>query len=178
MEKNKIAFIGRSNVGKSSLINYLLGQNLAKTSKHPGKTRDQNSFSFNSKFDLVDMPGYGYAAVHGKKREIWDEKMLNLFFEDPFFNGLFVLIDSSISPLKIDKDFLHWLVENGVLFSVIFTKTDKAKASELSKNLKNWREFINLLTNQHGAATTFQVSSMAKKGGAEIKKFIEEIEVK
>jgi GTP-binding protein len=177
MPKYKLAFIGRSNVGKSSLINYLLGQNLAKTSKHPGKTRKHDLYSYNTKFDFVDMPGYGYAAVDGKKREIWDKIMLELFFEDSLFQHLFVLIDSSISPVKIDKDFLSWLVEHKIFFSVIFTKIDKAKAKEFSSNIAEWTKYINLLFNVHGAPKTFQVSALNKKGGAEIKAFIQQFKV-
>lgn len=177
MPKYKLAFIGRSNVGKSSLINYLLGQKLAKTSKHPGKTRKHDLFPYNTKFDFVDMPGYGYAAVDGKKREIWDQIMVDLFFKDSLFKHLFVLIDSSIPPVKIDKDFLSWLVENRIFFSVIFTKIDKAKAKEFSSNVAEWTKFINLLHNSHGAPKIFQVSALNKKGGSDIKAFIQEFKI-
>ena len=172
MSKPKIAFIGRSNVGKSTLINYLLGQKLAKTSKHPGKTRKHDLFPYSTKIDFVDMPGYGYAAVDGKKREIWDEKMLELFFEDTWFRHLFLLIDSSIKPVKIDQEFVRWLVQHKIHFSIIFTKIDKAKAKEFAAVIKEWTGFINLLFNVHGSPRFFQVSGELKKGGAEVKEFL------
>jgi len=173
MIKYKIAFIGRSNVGKSSLINFLLGTAIAKTSKHPGKTRKHDLFSYNTKFDLVDMPGYGFAKVEGIKRQIWDKIMQELFFDDPLFKHLFVLIDSSIKPIKIDQEFLTWLTESNIYFSVIFTKIDKAKSKELKENLEWWKNFIGLLPNNFGAANTFLASSFLKKGKGEIKAFIE-----
>jgi len=173
MSKSKIAFIGRSNVGKSSLINFLLGQNVAKTSKHPGKTRDHNLYDYNSKFDLLDMPGYGFARVEGIKRQIWDEKMQNLFFNDPDLRHVFVLIDSSIKPMKIDQEFLTYLTENDIYFSIIFTKTDKAKTRELQTNLANWQSFINLLPSSFGTVKTILASSFLKTGKGEIKEFIQ-----
>lgn len=176
MLKYKIAFIGRSNVGKSSLINYLLNNNVAKTSKHPGKTRKHDLFSFNTRFDLVDMPGYGFARVEGIKRQIWDEKMQELFFKDPLFKHLFVLIDSSIKPMKIDQEFLTWLIENQIYFSVILTKVDKAKARELATNVASWTNFISLLPNDFGAANIFKASSFLKQGKGDIKQFIEKLQ--
>lgn len=173
--KYKIAFVGRSNVGKSSLINYLLGQKLAKTSKHPGKTRKHDLFPFSTKVDLVDMPGYGYAAVDGKKREIWDQIMIQLFFEDPLFKHLFVLIDSSINPVKIDKEFITWLTEHKIHFSIIFTKIDKAKTKETVAIIAEWSKFINLIPNSFGAPKYFQVSALNKKGGFEIKDFVQKM---
>lgn len=175
MTKYKIAFIGRSNVGKSSLINYLLARGLAKTSKHPGKTRDHNIFSYNTKFDLVDMPGYGFAKVEGVKRQIWDTKMQHLFFEDQFLRHVFVLIDSSIKPMKIDQEFLEYLITNDLHFSVIFTKTDKAKTMELKSNLASWYSFISLLPATFGPIKTFLASSFLQKGKGEIKQYIESL---
>jgi len=171
--KKKIAFIGRSNVGKSSLINYLLSSNVAKTSKHPGKTRKHDSYSFNEDFDLVDMPGYGYAAVRGEKRAFWDEIMLELFFSDAAFRHLFVLIDSSIKPLKIDKEFLSWLLENRIAHSIIFTKIDKANAKELASNLGSWNDFTEALYSKNKIPQALQVSSFLKKGKEEIREFIQ-----
>lgn len=175
IQKKKIAFIGRSNVGKSSLINYLLSNNVAKTSKHPGKTRDHGVYAFDESFDLVDMPGYGYSAVRGEKRAIWDEKMLKLFFEDGAFRHLFLLIDSSIKPMKIDKDFLAWLLKNRIAHSVIFTKIDKANTKELADNLALWTEFMEILYQKNGVPKLLQVSSFLKKGREEVREFISSI---
>jgi GTP-binding protein len=176
--KYKVALIGRSNVGKSSLINYILGRQIAKTSKHPGKTRKHDLFNYNKTIDLVDMPGYGYASVHGTKRAVWDEIMIGLFFKDPLFRHLLVLIDSSIPPMKIDQEFLTWLVENQVSFSIVFTKVDKATAKELASNIKDTTTFVNLLPSIYGVPRYFQVSAEKKKGAGEIIDFLNGMQFK
>lgn len=130
------AFIGRSNVGKSSLINMLTGRkSLAMTSSTPGKTMLINHFFINEQWYLVDLPGYGYAK-RGKKEV---EKLQNLIsyyvLERRQLTCLFVLIDSRLSPQQIDLDFIHFLGENGVPFGLIFTKADKPKTNELKNNV-------------------------------------------
>ena len=130
------AFIGRSNVGKSSLINMLTGRKaLAMTSSTPGKTMLINHFIINNEWYLVDLPGYGYAKRG--KREM--EKLKNLIshyvLEREQLTCLFVLIDSRLKPQKIDLEFIRFLGENGVPFGIVFTKADKSKIAELRKNV-------------------------------------------
>lgn len=130
------AFIGRSNVGKSSLINMLTRhKGLAMTSATPGKTLLINHYLINKEWYLVDLPGYGYAK-RGKKEM---EKLRNLIShyvcEREQLTCLFVLIDSRLTPQKIDLEFIEWLGEEGVPFGIIFTKADKNKQGELRKNV-------------------------------------------
>jgi GTP-binding protein len=167
--KSKIAFIGRSNVGKSSLINYLLEKKVALTSKHPGKTRKHDIFPFSTKIDFVDMPGYGYAKARGEKRLVWDKILLELFFEDEALQQIMVLIDSSISPMKIDQDFVAWLHDHKLPFAIIFTKIDKEKLSEISKIQQEWKKYLDSLSYD---IVTFGVSAENKKGAGEIRKYI------
>lgn len=144
------AFIGRSNVGKSSLINMLTqNRNLAKTSQKPGKTILINYFSINDgEFYIVDLPGYGYAARGKEQRAQFREMIENYILHRKQMALLFVLIDIRHEPQKIDLEFLNWLGENGVPFAIVFTKADKlgvnagiTKVEEYKKVLlKNWEE--------------------------------------
>ena len=137
--KSEFAFIGRSNVGKSSLINYLCGNsNLSKTSKTPGKTRLINHFLINEGFYFVDLPGYGYAKTSKENREKWGQFIEDYFQNRPQLKVIFTLIDASISPQKIDIQFLSWLMQTGLPFEIIFTKIDKAKINETNKNIKDF----------------------------------------
>ncbi|MBC7472130.1 MAG: ribosome biogenesis GTP-binding protein YsxC [candidate division SR1 bacterium] len=167
----KAAFIGRSNVGKSSLINFLLNQNVAKTSKHPGKTREHTLFRYSDKLNFLDMPGYGYAKVRKERRNQWDQDLLKLFFEDSLLQHVFVLIDISIEPMKIDQDFADWLVEHQIPYSVVFTKTDKAKQQDKAKNLNEWNEYLETLRHPYELGI-FQVSVHKKQGAGELRNFI------
>jgi GTP-binding protein len=170
----KAAFIGRSNVGKSSLINYLLGHKIAKTSKHPGKTRKISLFRFNDYLNFADMPGYGYAVVAKARRYEWNENLLKFFFEDGLLRQVFVLIDSSISPMVIDKDFVSWLQENNIPHSIIFTKSDKAKQSDKTKTLNEWRIYLDTLEYQK-KLELFEVSVKDKKGSGKLKDYLNTI---
>ena len=135
------AFIGRSNVGKSSLINTLCEKKgLAKTSSTPGKTQLINHFLINEKWYLCDLPGYGYAKVSKKSREEWSKMIKGYILNRKNLLNTFVLIDSRLKPQKIDIDFMIFLGENGVPFSIIFTKTDKLKQKELSLNVKTYEK--------------------------------------
>lgn len=165
------AFIGRSNVGKSSLINMLTGNGkLAKTSSTPGKTQLINHFLINEKWYLVDLPGYGYAKVSKKDRAKF-RLMINAFIKKSSnLLGTFVLIDSRIPPQKSDLEFMEWLGNNGIPFCMIFTKLDKISSSQYNKNLlvykkemeKVWEEF----------PTFFSSSSKNESGKADILNFI------
>ncbi len=145
----EIAFIGRSNVGKSSLINMLCNaRKLAMTSSSPGKTRLVNHFLINGKWYIVDLPGYGYAKASMKERQALDGMINDYLLHSEELLLLFVLIDSRHDMMKIDIDFINRLGENGIPFSLIFTKGDKlgsvALATQIEKNrqtlLESWEE--------------------------------------
>ena len=172
--KPEYAFIGRSNVGKSSLINMLTGRKkLAMTSATPGKTLLINHFSINNEWYLVDLPGYGYAK-RGKKEM---EKLRNLIeyyvLERKELTCLFVLIDSRLTPQRIDLEFIQWLGEEGVPFALIFTKADKSKTTELRKNVDG---FLNELRNEWEELPPHFVTSSAQgRGRDEVLDYIEQI---
>lgn len=131
------AFIGRSNVGKSSLINMLTNHNgLAKTSSMPGKTMLINHFRINDDWYLVDLPGYGYAKRSKKEQDKLVEMIRNYVLYREQMLNLFVLIDSRHKPQRIDMEFIEWLGENGIPFSIVFTKADKLSRSQLHSNVK------------------------------------------
>ena len=172
--KPEYAFIGRSNVGKSSLINMLTGRKkLAMTSATPGKTLLINHFSINNEWYLVDLPGFGYAK-RGKKEM---EKLRNLIeyyvLERKELTCLFVLIDSRLTPQRIDLEFIQWLGEEGVPFALIFTKADKSKTTELRKNVDG---FLNELRKEWEELPPHFVTSSAQgRGRDEVLDYIEQI---
>ena len=131
----EFAFIGRSNVGKSSLINMLCNQaGLAKVSSSPGHTRLINFFVVNEDWCLVDLPGYGYARAPKSERNRFNDFVADYLEFREGLTHVFVLIDSRHDPQKIDIDFVTWLVEKAVPFSLIFTKSDKLKPSKVAAN--------------------------------------------
>ena len=131
------AFIGRSNVGKSSLINMLTGvKGLAKTSGRPGKTQLINHFLINNEWYLVDLPGYGYARTSKSSRDAWGAMMRDYFLHREELTNTYVLVDSRLKPQRIDLDFIEFLGQNGVPLTVVFTKTDKEKQREVMGNIK------------------------------------------
>ncbi|SNR66453.1 GTP-binding protein [Lutibacter agarilyticus] len=131
------AFIGRSNVGKSSLINMITDRNkLAKTSGRPGKTQLINHFKINNEWFLVDLPGYGYAKVSKSIKKTFQSFIKQYFLNREQLICTFVLIDSRLEPQKIDLEFMEFLGENGIPFCIIFTKADKLKLNELNKNIQ------------------------------------------
>ena len=137
-DKPEYAFIGRSNVGKSSLINKLTQhKNLAKTSAKPGKTLLINHFFINKEWYLVDLPGYGYAKIGKESREKLEKMIKGYVLQRKELVNLFVLIDVRHEPQKIDMEFIEFLGVNGVPFSIVFTKADKLTIEELKKNLEN-----------------------------------------
>lgn len=137
------AFIGRSNVGKSSLINMLTGvKGLAKTSGRPGKTQLINHFLINNEWYLVDLPGYGYARTSKTSREKWSTMMRNYFLHREALTNVYVLIDSRIPPQRIDLEFITFLGTNGIPLSIVFTKTDKEKQREVMTNIKAMKKAL------------------------------------
>ena len=133
----EFAFIGRSNVGKSSLINMLTrAEGLAKVSRVPGKTRLINFFTINNTWSLVDLPGYGYAKVGRKQRSSFSAFVAEYLQRRPNLLGTFVLIDVRLSPQKLDLEFLHWMVGCGLPFVIAFTKADKLTEKAAQKNIE------------------------------------------
>lgn len=168
------AFIGRSNVGKSSLINMLTNKKgLAMTSSTPGKTQLINHFSINEEWYLVDLPGYGYAQRGKKGRDKIEEIIRSYIEKRDFLTCLFVLIDCRHEAQKIDLEFMEYLGENGIPFSIVFTKTDKISNSKLNENIDKYK--TQLLESWEELPLLFFTSSEQKKGKEEILDYIEEI---
>lgn len=137
--RHEYAFIGRSNVGKSSLINMLTGRkSLAMTSATPGKTMLINHFLINDSWYIVDLPGYGYAKRDKKSRERLENMIKGYILNRAQMTNLFVLIDSRHEPQKIDMEFIEWLGENAVPFSLVFTKIDKLGREAARRNIQNY----------------------------------------
>jgi GTP-binding protein len=131
----EFGFWGRSNVGKSSLINYLCSRkDLARTSSTPGKTREFNVYKIDNAFQIMDLPGYGYARVSKTRKELWDKEIQKYLINRKNMVLLFLLIDISIEPQKIDIQKINWLGEKGIPFYVLFTKSDKCKAAERKRH--------------------------------------------
>ena len=166
------AFIGRSNVGKSSLINMLTGRkSLAKTSGKPGKTQLINHFKINDNWFLVDLPGYGYAKVSKKDRSIFAKFIYEYLEKRQNLICTFVLVDSRHDPQKIDMLFMEWLGENQIPFVIVFTKMDKLSSSQLNKNMTKYKS--EMLKTWEEIPQTFRSSAESGLGKAEILKFIE-----
>lgn len=168
------AFIGRSNVGKSSLINMLTNQpKLAMTSATPGKTLLINHFLINKEWYLVDLPGYGYAQ-RGKKMMEKIQKLIEFYvLEREQMTCLFVLVDSRLEPQKIDLEFIEWLGENGIPFAIVFTKADK---QNVGKTKANVTRYLETLRQQWEELPPYFVTSSEKKTGRqELLDYIEEI---
>ena len=168
----EFAFIGRSNVGKSSLINMLTQRkNLAKTSGKPGKTQTINHFLINKTWYLVDLPGYGYAAVSKKLRKGWSQMIEEYLLNRKNLHALFVLIDARLDPQPIDMEFIQWAGEAAIPLCLILTKTDKITKNELARNRK---KLEHKLTEAWAELPPMIISSATEKTGREaIIQFIE-----
>ena len=168
------AFIGRSNVGKSSLINMLTGKGkLAKTSATPGKTILINHFVINGEWYLVDLPGYGYAKRSKKDTEKFEHMITTYILDREQMTNLFLLIDVRHEPQQIDLEFMEWLGENGVPFSIVFTKADKVSKAKLNGNVMHY--LTELKKQWEELPPYFITSSETKAGREEILNYIEEI---
>ena len=168
------AFIGRSNVGKSSLINMLVQKKgLAKTSATPGKTISINHFVINDEWYIVDLPGYGYAKRSKAQREEW-QKTLNRYLKTrQNLIITFVLVDARIAPQKNDVEFMQYLGENQIPFAVVFTKIDKLSATKAESNIQEYKDF--LLQEWEELPPIFVTSSENGTGRDEILNFVEDL---
>ncbi|MFA7686757.1 MAG: ribosome biogenesis GTP-binding protein YihA/YsxC [Moheibacter sp.] len=170
-DKPEYAFIGRSNVGKSSLINMLAEKkDLAKTSGTPGKTQLLNIFLMNETWYLTDLPGYGYARVSKTKRGEFQKMITNYLLNRKNLVNTFVLIDCRIPPQKIDLEFMEWLGENQVPFSMVFTKIDKISSAALQKSLLHYKK--EMLKTWESMPQVFTSSATGKIGRLELLNYI------
>jgi GTP-binding protein len=176
-DKPEYAFIGRSNVGKSSLLNMLTNKKrLAKISETPGKTQLINHFLIDEAWYLVDLPGYGYARAPKPEREKWEKLFRQYILQRMNLCCLFVLIDIRHEALKSDLDFMKWLGENHVPFAVIFTKSDKLKPEEIEQSVQ---KYLNVMTETwEPLPTHFITSSVDFRGKKEILDFIGDVNKK
>ncbi|MBQ8335936.1 MAG: YihA family ribosome biogenesis GTP-binding protein [Bacteroidaceae bacterium] len=172
--KPEYAFIGRSNVGKSSLINMLTGNNkLAMTSSTPGKTLLINHFIVNNEWYLVDLPGYGYSKRSKTQNEQLKRIISSYVLNREAMTLLFVLLDCRHEPQKIDLEFIQWLGENGVPFSIIFTKADKLTRSALAANVNAYKN--RLLEEWEELPPVFVTSSETALGREEVLQYINSV---
>lgn len=168
------AFIGRSNVGKSSLINMLMQRkNLAKTSGRPGKTQLINHFLINKNWHLVDLPGYGYAKVSKKSKKTFQKFITEYFLKREQLVMGFVLVDCRHQPQPIDLEFMEWLGEEQFPFAIIFTKADKLKPKALERNIKEYQE--KMLETWIEMPQYFVTSSSNAIGREEVLHYIDQI---
>jgi GTP-binding protein len=170
--KPEFAFIGRSNVGKSSLLNTLTNRkNLAKTSNKPGKTQTINHFIINDEWYLVDLPGYGYARVSREKREGFGKIIENYVVKRENLHCLFVLLDSRLEPQRIDQEFIQWVGEKEIPICLVFTKADKLTKNQLNRNMSNYKSALK--KNWDELPTIIITSATSKMGKEDLLSFIE-----
>lgn len=165
------AFIGRSNVGKSSLINLLFGRkDLAYVSKQPGKTQSINYYLGNDSFLLVDLPGYGYARHSKKQRDFWEKMNSDYILLSENLVCVFVLLDANLPLQKIDHAFINWLGEHQIPFAIIFTKSDRSKPGKIQRNIQNTKK--ELLQDWAELPRCFVTSSVSGTGKEELLEYI------
>ena len=167
------AFIGRSNVGKSSLINMLCHKPVAKTSQKPGKTLLINHFLINSEWYLIDLPGYGYARAGKTQREALRRMIERYCLLRAPLVSLFVLIDSRLEPQAIDLEFMQWLGENEIPFAIVFTKIDKLTHRQLTENIETYKQ--TLLEQWEELPPVFLTSAEKAQGGDEVLEYIDSV---
>ncbi|RLD29846.1 MAG: YihA family ribosome biogenesis GTP-binding protein [Bacteroidetes bacterium] len=168
------AFIGRSNVGKSSLINMLMQRkNLAKTSGRPGKTQLINHFIINENWYLVDLPGYGYARVSKSAKKVFQRFITQYFAKREQLVLAFVLIDCRHQPQNVDLDFMRWMGENQIPFSIIFTKADKLKPNAITRNIEAYQQ--KMLETWEETPLYFVTSASKSLGRDEVLEYINTI---
>ncbi|MEO7932297.1 MAG: ribosome biogenesis GTP-binding protein YihA/YsxC [Chthoniobacterales bacterium] len=168
----EFAFIGRSNVGKSSLLNMLTGQaNLAKVSATPGHTRMINFFKINDAWTMVDLPGYGYAKTIKKDPQQFQKMVASYIGDRGTLRCVLVLIDSRLDPQQIDLEFVQWLIDNDIRFALVFTKSDKMKKMALQRNIEAFQN--HLIGLSETLPETFVSSAETRAGKSELLAFIE-----
>jgi GTP-binding protein len=173
-DKSEFAFIGRSNVGKSSLINMLTKKkNLAKTSGRPGKTQLINHFLIDESWYLVDLPGYGYAQTSKKNRAAWGQMIEDYLVGRENLQLVFVLIDSRLEPQKIDLEFINWLGASGIPFALIFTKADKQSTNKTQQNIARFKKALK--ETWEDLPTIFSSSAETGAGRDELSEYIDVI---
>ncbi|MBN2615661.1 MAG: YihA family ribosome biogenesis GTP-binding protein [Bacteroidales bacterium] len=172
-DKPEYAFIGRSNVGKSSLINMLTGQKkLARISGTPGKTITINHYLINKAWYLVDLPGYGYAKRSKSDRKSWEKMIRDYILARPNLMTLFVLVDARLEPQKIDLEFIAWLGESEIPFAIIFTKTDKLSSTKKDQSISLYKRILK--KNWESLPPLIQTSSVSGLGKEEILTYVDE----
>lgn len=173
-DKPEYAFIGRSNVGKSSLINMLCNhKGLAKTSATPGKTLLINHFIINNEWYLVDLPGYGFAKRSKTVQQKLEQMIASYILQRKQMVNVFVLIDIRHEQQKIDREFIDWLGESNVPFTIVFTKADKLGAGKAKQNARKW---MNQLKDRWETLPPYFITSSEKKlGRDELLDYIDEI---
>ena len=168
------AFIGRSNVGKSSLINMLTNKKkLAKTSGRPGKTQLINHFLINEQWYLVDLPGYGYARVSKSSKKTFQKFITAYFRKRKQLVSAFVLVDIRHEPQQIDLNFMQWLGEHQIPFSIIFTKSDKLKPKAIERNVAHYQSTLNKSLEE--LPKHFITSSASYEGKEQLLNYIDSI---
>ena len=173
-DKPEFAFIGRSNVGKSSLINMLTSNSkLAKTSSSPGKTQKINHFVINNSWYLVDLPGYGYAKVSKTQRAVFKNMIDGYILNRQNLVNLFVLVDSRLEPQNIDVEFINWLGASRVPFTIIFTKADKIGTNVLKAKIDAYKEHLS--QTWENLPDMLVSSAVSKMGQEEILDYIQNI---
>lgn len=172
-DKPEFAFIGRSNVGKSSLINMLTNnKNLAKISGTPGKTQLINHFGIDDRWYMVDLPGYGFAKVSKTLKAEWDKMIREYLTLRENLVAIFILVDSRLDPQKIDLEFILWCAEQEVPFAVIFTKADKQSHSKTMANVSKFLEEMKKIFGDE--PDYFVTSAETSTGKDDVITFIEE----
>lgn len=172
-DKAEFAFVGRSNVGKSSLINMIAGgkKALATVSSKPGRTQMINEFLMNKKWNLIDLPGYGYAKTSKSQQEKFHEFVSQYLLERENLTCVFALIDSKIPPQKIDLQFTEWLMDCQIPFILVFTKADKSKPGASLRNIEKFYE--EMAEFCEGPPRYYLTSSETRQGRKELLDFID-----
>lgn len=172
----EFGFVGRSNVGKSSLINALINQKIARTSNTPGRTQQLNFFELAKRCYIVDMPGYGYAKVSKTKIAAWNAVMKDYLLGRSVLRQVFILLDSRHDIKPSDEDMMTLLDDSAVPYQIVLTKTDKLKSSELNKRISAAEKIV----QQHVAAYPQLIctSSVSKTGLDEIQNRILDLTLK